>query len=1485
MNEMRTAIIILVGELVLCIVAVPAVAADGINIIEEWNMTFGGMGDDYGYSVQQTTDGGYIIAGDTHSYGAGNADIWLIKTARNGDEQWNRTFGGTKADLLDRGSVRQTSDGGYIITGYTYSYGADNGSGWLIKTDQNGNEIWNRTFGGEGLDWGHSVRQTVEGGYIIAGRTEPYAGARADAWLIKTDSNGIEEWNRTFGADGCEYAASVQQTSDGGYIITGRTTSFGAGEADAWLIRTDSNGIEEWNRTFGGANYDYGYSVQQTTDGGFVIAGSTNGRQDAWLIKTDTNGIEEWNRIFGGPAKDESYSVQQTTDGGYIIAGYTESYGAGSADIWLIKTDSEGVEQWNRTSGGTGLEKGYSVLQTSDGGYIVPGYTNSFSTGGYDVWVIKLSPSLVWQYKELNMPFDAERLANNNTLVTTFGNHSVLEVSPDKQIVWRYGDGTAGSGANQLNCPADAEQLANNNTLITDRSNNRVIEVDRNKTIVWEMTGLNNPMDAERLSNGNTLIADRLNNRVIEVKPDKEIVWQYGISNPFDVERLHNNNTLIVEYTNHRVIEVNQDKEIVWQYGTGTPGSDVNQLNYPMDAERLSNNNTLITDSINHRVIKVNQDKEIVWQYGTGTAGSGANELNYPVDAERLSNNNTLITDVDNSRIIELVTLPLLPSPAPEIVSFAPLSTVYDSEGAVRTFNLTIDQVVNVSWLINGLIAQTNASVTEARYTNTSAKLGAWNVSAIASNPNGTVMQKWDWKVVTLLGPDLTVSMIDAYHYNTGESPWLNLSNEVEVKVENIGTATAETFNVSLYADDEIIGKQEVSGLEAGLSRTVQFKWTPIGEDCFTNCTFAYSHKDYNLTAIADCDNEVNESDEINNNLARMETAYYNGYMADEPLETIAHGTLRGGLTFTTGNGSYGGLYSVGSYRNTTYEITLPENATVTLARLNVYYTWQYATSCPEMEVSITTETETYVVPLEKSYNDIKCQCPGAPWVFPWGNYVYDITDYIQGSGTGTYRVTVKRTGGPSFCIAAPGIEVLYEDKNKPLIEYWIVEGADVLIGGRRGDGGYLSLEECINNATFPGNIDPDKVRNATLGVVSLWAGSAWLPEQTNYLFFNDITLGQGVYYGYDETYDETIDGISMHIGSTNAQVGVNVTDVTDYLQASDNRVGQGDDGDNMMPTNAFLVVEYDTTPPASITNLSYLNGTTWINWTWTNPPDADFNYTRVYLNGTWQANTLNPFYTATGLSPDTLYEIGTRAVDEAGNVNATWVNGTAKTLILSATHSAPPRRPGGGAAHVHARVAPAINVPIEPATGAVTSTTSLNTERATLTIPAGTIVKDVAGNPLSTSLTTLYTKTIAESIGAITAHDLGPGGTTFTPSIALTIKYDPAEIPAGMSESDLVIKLYDGTTWISLDTTVDTAMHTTTAKVSHFTIFALFAEKTVLLPTPTPTPAPTIALPSATPTPAPVLILPLPTLFLILIVTAVIVIAGISIIVLRRMR
>jgi hypothetical protein len=355
---------------------------------DTWSRTFGGADEDIAYSVRQTSDGGYVVAGYTDSYGAGR-DAWLIKTDAAGNRVWDKTFGGGVGS-----SVRQTSDGGYIIAGYTESSNL-----WLIKTNVSGNEVWSRTLGGDRfVDEGYWVQQTSDGGYIVAGRTASFGAGYFDVWLVKADALGDTVWTRTHGGEGRDEGYSVQQTSDGGYIVAGSTESYGAGWSDVWLIKTDADGNKAWDRTFGGESDEYGYSVQQTSDGGYIIVGETwsygAGACDVWLIKTDTSGNKVWDKTFGGEAQDDwGHSVQQTSDGGYIIAGYTCSYGAGwCGDVWLIKVDADGHKAWDRTFGDEwGYERAYSVQQTSDGGYIIAGYTESFGADSADVWLIKTS--------------------------------------------------------------------------------------------------------------------------------------------------------------------------------------------------------------------------------------------------------------------------------------------------------------------------------------------------------------------------------------------------------------------------------------------------------------------------------------------------------------------------------------------------------------------------------------------------------------------------------------------------------------------------------------------------------------------------------------------------------------------------------------------------------------------------------------------------------------------------------------------------------------------------------------------------------------------------------------------------------------------------------------------------------------------------------------------------------------------------------------
>jgi len=355
-----------------------------------WTRTYGGTGSEQGFSVQQTQDGGYIITG--YAMINWNYDVYLIKTDAQGDTTWTRRFGGTSVEQGN--SVQQTSDGGYIIAGYTTSYGAGSWDAYLIKTDALGDTLWTQTYGGSSLDWAFSVQQTQDGGYIITGSTQSYGAGSHDVWLIKTDQSGNQEWSRTFGGSAYDHGNSVQQTIDGGYIIAGVTLSYGAGSYDFWLIKTDASGAEEWNCTFGGTEDDQGNSVQQTADGGYIIVGHTTsygaGDYDVYLVKTDGSGTEEWSQAYGGSYMDIGEGVQQTSDGGYILTGETKSYGAGSYDVYLVKTDASGTEEWSQAYGGGDDDKGYCIQQATDGGYITAGSTRSFGAGSADVWVLKI---------------------------------------------------------------------------------------------------------------------------------------------------------------------------------------------------------------------------------------------------------------------------------------------------------------------------------------------------------------------------------------------------------------------------------------------------------------------------------------------------------------------------------------------------------------------------------------------------------------------------------------------------------------------------------------------------------------------------------------------------------------------------------------------------------------------------------------------------------------------------------------------------------------------------------------------------------------------------------------------------------------------------------------------------------------------------------------------------------------------------------------
>ena len=350
----------------------------------EWQKSFGGSGIDNANSIQQTTDGGYIIAGYSNSTDGditgniGSTDYWIVKISSTGNIEWQKSLGGSWGDQAY--SIQQTSDGGYIIAGYSDSNDGDvtvnNGLSdyWVVKLSNTGIIVWQKSFGGSGNEYCHSIKQTTDGGYIIVGYSNSNDGDVSgnygdnDFWVVKTNNIGSIEWQKSFGGSGSDEAHSVQQTLDGGFIVAGRTNSndgdvtVNNGLNDCWVVKLSNTGTIVWQKSFGGSLNDDVRSIEQTTDGGYIIAGYSNsndgdvtvniGMTDYWVVKLSNTGNIVWQKSFGGSGSDAAFTIQQTTDGGYIVAGFSGSTDGdvtgnnGGMDYWVVKLSSSvGVDE------------------------------------------------------------------------------------------------------------------------------------------------------------------------------------------------------------------------------------------------------------------------------------------------------------------------------------------------------------------------------------------------------------------------------------------------------------------------------------------------------------------------------------------------------------------------------------------------------------------------------------------------------------------------------------------------------------------------------------------------------------------------------------------------------------------------------------------------------------------------------------------------------------------------------------------------------------------------------------------------------------------------------------------------------------------------------------------------------------------------------------------------------------------------------------
>ncbi len=398
----------------------------------EWEVNYGGTGADVGYSIQQTPDTGFIIAGTADSANGdvggnnGARDYWVTKLSQSGNLQWENNFGGAGTD---RANAIEFTSTGYIVAGKSNSSSGDVGGNngyfdyWVAKLGPDSTLSWESNYGTSASEELRAMDKTNDGGYILAGAGNgPYT--YHEYWLVKLNDTGKVLWEKAYGGYGNEEANSVQQTSDGGYIMAGFSKSSGEdvggnyGKEDIWVVKVNDTGKIMWEQHYGGSDVDIGRSVRQTLDGGYIVAGSTEssdydvsdsckGWNDVWVLKLSANGTLEWENNYGGSSPDYAYSVElASTDSGYIVGATTQSYdgdighkvgGSGNSDYWVLKLSKDSLIEWENTYGGSYDEAAYAITSTIDGGYVTTGYSTSSdgdvsgpNKGGADLWTVKI---------------------------------------------------------------------------------------------------------------------------------------------------------------------------------------------------------------------------------------------------------------------------------------------------------------------------------------------------------------------------------------------------------------------------------------------------------------------------------------------------------------------------------------------------------------------------------------------------------------------------------------------------------------------------------------------------------------------------------------------------------------------------------------------------------------------------------------------------------------------------------------------------------------------------------------------------------------------------------------------------------------------------------------------------------------------------------------------------------------------------------------
>ena len=354
-----------------------------------WQRVFGGDREDKASAIIGLADGGAIIAGSTQ-FSGGRANGLVLRVDRNGGLVWSRTLGGRASDRFT--AVAAMPDGGAVLVGYTRSSGAGEADAWVVQLDDQGEMLWERTYGGPRNDRAYGLAVAPDGDMVIAGHTRSTGGGEGDAWLLRLAPDGTERWHASYGGSGDDAARSVVVRPDGSIAAAGYTASAGAGSLDVWVWQTDPEGTLLWESVIGGPGFDVGSAIISVGDGLAVIGRTTPAgihAADGWAVGLDTGGDVVWQTRLGGADDDVALAVAPVSDG-LVVSGYTTSTGAGSADAWLVGLNDEGTVRWSRTFGAGLWEMATALTVAANGDLLAAGYTTSYGAGLEDFYLLRV---------------------------------------------------------------------------------------------------------------------------------------------------------------------------------------------------------------------------------------------------------------------------------------------------------------------------------------------------------------------------------------------------------------------------------------------------------------------------------------------------------------------------------------------------------------------------------------------------------------------------------------------------------------------------------------------------------------------------------------------------------------------------------------------------------------------------------------------------------------------------------------------------------------------------------------------------------------------------------------------------------------------------------------------------------------------------------------------------------------------------------------